>query len=550
MRKSRSAQGHIQRKGHPLLSASLSAFALFFVACAIPSGHAVTSPSGASSSQALGDACLVGSWMLLIEASGPTVAASSGLGGTTVTISAAGAETFDYASSRPLLVTVDPNSPPLVETLRGTALYQDRSSGGLLTRVGISSQVTVTATLAGVPQSPGTFDGAGSRTGTYSCDSTQLFEHFAATDSNSSYSRIREIGAAGPPISTSSRLAYVLTSDGLVPLNLASGAEGTPIAVHPDDLAIAPDGKTAYMTTAAATTNAVVPLDLATGTPGAPISIDWRKAKTPTALDPYGQRVASTYPMTIAIAPDGKTAYVSARIVTNSLPGANAMFAFLVPVNLKTRISGTPIPIGVNTIPGAVAITPDGARAYVLSSGIHPAYAGTVIPVNLITRTAGVPIRIGSGVPSSIAITPNGRTAYMTTYNATASALVALNLATNRLGTPIRVGESSNATVAITPNGARAYVATDAFVDGVYTGVVVTIDLATGAIGTRTPLTFGLYPWDITITPDAKAAYVVTSAGGPSDGTSVVVPVDLSTNASLTPILLAQGSANSLVIVP
>ena len=481
---------YFRRKRHRPVTASLAVFALAFVACAVPSSHAVVSPPGLSSTPALADVCLVGSWMLLIETSGPSVAQFSGLGGATMTISAIGAETFDYASSRPLLVTFDPNAAPLVETLRGTATYQDDSSGGLLTRVGTSSQVKVTATLDGVPQSPGAFEVTGANSATYTCSSTQLFEHFDAIDSRASFSRIREVGATDPPIPTSSRRAYALTSDGLVPLNLVAGTEGTPIAVRADDLAIAPDGKTGYMTTDGAGTNTVVPFNLATGSRGTPISIDWRRAKTPTALSPYGPKVASTYPTVIAIAPDGKTAYLGARIVTNSLPGANSLFAFVVPVNLKTRISGTPIPIGVNTIPSAIAITPSGARAYVVTSSTIPhGYIGTVIPVNLITKTAGIPIRISSGAPSAIAITPNGKTAYITTYNATASALVPLNLATNRLGIPIRVGESSIVAVAITPDGARAYVAADAFVDGVYTGVVVPVDLATNALGTRTPPT-------------------------------------------------------------
>ena len=68
-------------------------------------------------------------------------------------------------------------------------------------------------------------------------------------------------------------------------------------------------------------------------------------------------------------------------------------------------------PIKVDVGPELIAITPNGKTAYVavLSSR-------RVIPINTATNTAGKPIKVGLG-PDFIAFTPNGETAYVANYN-------------------------------------------------------------------------------------------------------------------------------------
>ena len=58
--------------------------------------------------------------------------------------------------------------------------------------------------------------------------------------------------------------------------------------------------------------------------------------------------------------------------------------------------------------PGAIAITPDGATAYVTN-----AISNTVTPIDTATDTPGAAIAVGS-LPTSISITPDGSTAYVT----------------------------------------------------------------------------------------------------------------------------------------
>ena len=82
------------------------------------------------------------------------------------------------------------------------------------------------------------------------------------------------------------------------------------------------------------------------------------------------------------------------------------------PVDLTTRRAGPPIPVG--TRPQAIAVTPDGRTAYVANSG-----SGTVTPIDTATGRAGTPIRAGTG-PPAIAISPDGRTAYVLDWDGAA----------------------------------------------------------------------------------------------------------------------------------
>ena len=92
--------------------------------------------------------------------------------------------------------------------------------------------------------------------------------------------------------------------------------------------------------------------------------------------------------------------------------------------------------------PPAIAIAPDGKTAYV------PNYqSGTVTPISTVTNTAGKPIKVGTG-PIAIAFTPDGKTAYVVCLGA--DTVIPISTATNTPGTPIKVGIHPYA-IAITP---------------------------------------------------------------------------------------------------
>jgi YVTN family beta-propeller protein len=69
-----------------------------------------------------------------------------------------------------------------------------------------------------------------------------------------------------------------------------------------------------------------------------------------------------------------------------------------------------------------------------------------VTPIDVATGRAGTPIQVGKG-PVAIAITPDGKTAYVASYKA--STVTPIDVATGRAGTPITVGNSPLA-IAIT----------------------------------------------------------------------------------------------------
>ncbi|MGH3393352.1 MAG: YncE family protein [Streptosporangiaceae bacterium] len=83
--------------------------------------------------------------------------------------------------------------------------------------------------------------------------------------------------------------------------------------------------------------------------------------------------------------------------------------------------------------------------AYVANSGGH-----TVTPINTAINKAGQPVKVGPG-PVGIAITPNGKTAYVANGGLPRSDTVTpIRTATNTALPAIKVGKSPSA-IAITP---------------------------------------------------------------------------------------------------
>jgi len=153
---------------------------------------------------------------------------------------------------------------------------------------------------------------------------------------------------------------------------------------------------------------------------------------------------------------------------------------------------GTPVNVGGS--PQAVAVTPDGATAYVTLSG------GAVIPVDLATRRTGSPIRVSKGA-YDIAIAPAGGTAYVTHYSTASGVVTPINCITNMPGREFKVGYSLGR-IAIAPDGTTAYVITGAG--------IVPIDLARGKTGRRVRLD-KMKAHSIAITPDGRSAYVIAA---------------------------------------
>ena len=219
-------------------------------------------------------------------------------------------------------------------------------------------------------------------------------------------------------------------------------------------------------------------------------------------------------PDAIAITPNGATAYVSGAYQSGGVA----------PVNLTTDVIGTTI--AAATQGGALAITPNGSTVYVVDPSDD-----AVTPISTATNTAGTPIPVGSD-PDAIAITPNGSTAYVA--NSGDDTVTPINVHTNTAGTPIGVGSDPDA-IAITPNGATAYVANST------DDTVTPIDTGTNATGD--PISVGSDPDSIAITPNGTTAYVA------NDSDDTVTPIATGSGTPGTPISVGSG-AEAVAVTP
>jgi len=249
--------------------------------------------------------------------------------------------------------------------------------------------------------------------------------------------------------------------DGVVtPVDLRNDRALHPITVGDfpiEAIAITPNGRTAYAVEGGIA-DTVVPIDLATGTVGPGIHVTG-----PQGLGP-----------SFAIAPTGRMAFVSnlsedtVRSVSRGSETTTEIFpSLVVPIDLVTNTAQRPIALeprpgggpteqadaptclkscAFNETIGGIAITPDGRTAYV--SDTTPKSSG-VFPIVVSTQHVGPMIRDG-GAAGPIAITPNGRTAYVDGLGG----VTPIDLASHTSRPAIRVSRAAPFnTMAITPDG-------------------------------------------------------------------------------------------------
>jgi YVTN family beta-propeller protein len=266
---------------------------------------------------------------------------------------------------------------------------------------------------------------------------------------------------------------------GALPINLVGHTTGPEIPFgvvgNPFGVAIAPDGRTAYITLAYP--GEVIPVDVATNKAGPGIAVAGR-------------------PTEIAITPDGKTAYATTSEDES-----------VTPIDLATDKIGPEIKVGKD--PEGIAITHDGRTAYIANQ-----QSESVTPIDLATNKAGAEIKVGA-FPRAVAITPDDRTAYVTTG---AGSVTPIDVATNKVGTGISAGNVQ--AIAITPDGKTAFVTiTGPSVSS--PGSVIPIDLATQKTGSKIAVADS--PLGIAISPDGKTAFVTNYGSGS------VTPIDAAT---------------------
>jgi len=183
-------------------------------------------------------------------------------------------------------------------------------------------------------------------------------------------------------------------------------------------------------------------------------------------------------------------------LARNVYVGDNGHSVFVIDTATETA---SPATIGVGEDPMGIAITPDGKTAYVVNAG-----EGTVSVVDTATSTTVKTIKVGTR-PFAIAITPDGRKAYVANF--TSGDVSVIDTATNTASqTPIDVGNEPDA-IAITPDGRTAYVA------NYRDDEISVLSTATDSeVGERIKVGDG--PSSIAITPDGRTAYVSNEIEG------------------------------------
>ena len=161
-----------------------------------------------------------------------------------------------------------------------------------------------------------------------------------------------------------------------------------------------------------------------------------------TATNTAGKRLATGH-VSFTFAPDGQTAYL-----------LNSDAATLTPIDLATQALGKPVKLQKGSLakgsdgPMAVAVTPDGKTAYVLSPSLDPRHFSTVTPVDTATGTAGKPIPV-PGMDSSIVISPDGQTVYVGSDRT--AKLIMIPVSTNQISQIVQVAKRGDIELAPGP---------------------------------------------------------------------------------------------------
>jgi YVTN family beta-propeller protein len=201
-------------------------------------------------------------------------------------------------------------------------------------------------------------------------------------------------------------------------------------------------------------------------------------------------------PLQLAVTPDAKT-----LIVTR-------YDSAVVFIDTATDTVTTTLQVG-SAYPNGIALSPDGATAYVTSYiDVNPA----ILTIDVASRKVTGMTQV-STYPKSIFLTPDGLQAWVLFYQSS-TVYVFDTLTMSVVGT-LNAGGIADTTMAFSPNGTRAYVAAAS-------NQLVVFDTAT--LTKMGSVTVGQLPSDVYVTPDGGHAYVNSQMD------SFVSYVDLTTN--------------------
>ncbi|MCZ6621971.1 MAG: YncE family protein [Nitrososphaerales archaeon] len=193
-------------------------------------------------------------------------------------------------------------------------------------------------------------------------------------------------------------------------------------------------------------------------------------------IDPQNDKVVDRIRIggrAMAITPDGSRLIISGA--GPEIPGSGAGVVGV--LDLQTNVKIAVIPVGRN--PGAIAIRPDGPRAYVINARDN---SMSVIDLGTYQEISKISIRsLGGG---RIAITPDSSRAYISTARSNRIIVVNLNnnqrIAVVRLSGYARYGARS---IVISPDGLRVFLRSGQVIDTTTNQVIGVIHSYRGGPG-------------------------------------------------------------------
>ena len=274
-----------------------------------------------------------------------------------------------------------------------------------------------------------------------------------------------------------------------------------PTADQPSAIAVSPDGSRLYVMTAGGqvqvieTAGGAVTATIAAGAGGGGIAVtpDGRRvyvadglvyiidAATSTVLKSFAPETASVSGISnnassVAIAPDGSRVYVGVYTFdTTPFNGFTARGSVVIVDAASESIANT---INLFALPGSIAFTPDGSRAYVgiQSVFVNTGYGMGFLPGRMVyvidagTESLAAFTDVG-GTPSGIAVTPDRGSIYVAVPQLSAVAVVDVN--TNAVRSLISVASSpGDLAIVPDPDGAMVAYTVDAAADN---GTVSTV---------------------------------------------------------------------------
>jgi DNA-binding beta-propeller fold protein YncE len=286
----------------------------------------------------------------------------------------------------------------------------------------------------------------------------------------------------------------------LSPPAVPTDGNGSPQAV-----AVTPDGRSVYVVS-------VGPVPPPQPGLGGSVS-EYRADPSTGALTPAGSVPAGGFAQAIAVAPDGRNAYVANADATVSqyAIAATGALAPLTPATVPSAGFG-----------GGVAVTPDGRSAYVTALG------GGVSQYDVDPATGALSPKPAGPVPTplglrGVAVSRDGRSAYVAAQNADEVLQYDIDPVTGALSPKARpaVATPDPFEIAVSPDGRSAYVTN--FATGRPTDTVSQFDVdpLTGALSPKTPASVaaGSRPSGIAVTADGTSAYVA-DVSAPVSGVS------------------------------